>query len=148
MRSHHIRQPIILVVEDYGDSREMLKLILEGEGYQVLTASNGDEALELAKHSHIDLILTDFGLPGMDGMALVRRIRKLSGRVSKLPIIMLTALYGSEYNQAALKAGCTDFLTKPVDLKKLQTMIERLLQEGSQDQEGGRDAVPIRKRES
>lgn len=112
----------------------MLKLLLVGEDYQVLTAANGEEALEVLRKQCVDLILTDFGLPGMDGMAVARKIRKLAGRMSTVPIIMLTALDGVEYIEAAARAGCTDFLTKPVDFEKLQSMVERLLTEQSLDQ--------------
>ena len=140
MPTRPAKQPLILVIEDYGDSREMLKLLVAAEGYQVLTAATGEEALELVKHKSVDFILTDFGLPGMDGMAFARRIRKLDGRMRSVPIIMLTALDGNEYNEAALRAGCTDFLTKPVDFERLSSMIERLLKE-RQDRQDRQDRL-------
>jgi DNA-binding response OmpR family regulator len=135
---------IILVIEDYGDSRQMLKLLLEAEGYRVLTAANGDEALELVRTQTVDLILTDFGLPGMDGMKLVRRLRKLSSPIDSVPIIMLTALESEEYSQAAIRAGCSGFLGKPVDLEKLLVMIEQLLKESAGAEPARNDNAPIR----
>src|SRR4029450_3518179 len=123
------RKPVILVIEDYGDSREMMKLLLEDLGYRVLSAANGHRALALAASNHFDLILTDFGLPDMDGIRLVRSLRKLNIRLRHVPIIMLTALDGDEYYYAALRAGCTAFFTKPTDFETLQTMIEKLLDE-------------------
>src|SRR4029453_8035791 len=75
------------------------------------------------------LILTDFGLPDMDGIRVVRSLRKLNTRLRHVPIIMLTALEGDEYYYAALRAGCTAFLTKPTDFETLQLIIEKLLDE-------------------
>lgn len=137
-------KPIILVIEDYGDSREMLRLILETLGYRVLTAANGQEALALAARNDLDLILTDFGLPDMDGLGVVRRLRKLNARLRHVPIIMLTAFDRTEHYHAALSAGCTDFLTKPADFETLQAMIERLLRESRDDKEDIPNGVQFR----
>jgi CheY-like chemotaxis protein len=138
------RKPIILVIEDYGDSREMMKLLLEDLGYRVLAAANGHEALALAASNHFDLILTDFGLPDMDGVRVVRSLRKLNTRLRHVPIIMLTALDGNEYYYPALSAGCTAFLTKPTDFETLQTMIENLLDEKCDDKEDTPNHVQFR----
>jgi len=148
MPTRPAEQPVILVIEDYGDSREMLKLLIAGEGYEVLTAASGEEALELIKVRHIDLILTDLGLPGMDGLTLVRHIRGMSGVRVAVPIIMLTAMDGDENNQAAIKAGCTDFLTKPVDFERLGLMIGKLLQDQKQVSKGRVDGASMRNRKS
>src|ERR1700694_1179062 len=104
MPTPHTRKPIILVIDDYSDSREMLKLLLESLNYRVLEAASGHEALALATSNHLDLILTDFGLPDMDGTSVVERLRKLNDRLSHVPIIMLTALDGEEYYYRALSA--------------------------------------------
>lgn len=141
-------KPIILVIEDYGDSREMLKLILETLEYHVMTAANGHEALALAASNDLDLILTDLGLPDMDGLLLVRRLRKLNARLRYVPIIMLTALDRNEYYDPALRAGCTDFLTKPTDFETLQAMIEKLLQESRHDREEAPNGVQFRELEN
>lgn len=142
------KKPIVLVIEDYRDSREMLKLILETLEYRVLTAANGHEALALAASNDLDLILTDFGLPDMDGLSVVRRLRKLNGRLRHVPIIMLTALDRNEYYDAALSAGCTDFLTKPADFETLQALIEKLLQESRDDREDAPNGVQFRQLEN
>lgn len=144
MPTKRVRKPIILVIEDYGDSLEMLQLLLERLGYAVLPAANGDEALAIAASNQVDLILTDLGLPGMDGITVVRRMRKLNDRLKQVPIIMLTAFDGDEHSQAALSAGCTDFLVKPLDVDKLHTMVERLLREGCNDQEDTPNGVHFR----
>ena len=127
MPTRSARQPTILVIEDYGDSRQMLQLLLEGEGYRVLTAADSDEALNLVKTQPVNLILTDYGLPGMDGLTLVGCIRKLDSPSNGVPIVMMTALDGEDYSRAALEAGCSDFLPKPVDLEKLLLLLNRLL---------------------
>lgn len=144
MPTKRVKKAIILVIEDYGDSREMLGLLLESFGYGVLTAANGDEALAVAASNPVDLILTDFGLPGMDGLTVVRRLRKLNERLNQVPIIMLSAFDGDEYSHAARQAGCADFLTKPLDIETLQAMIERLLSEGCNDQEDTPNGVQFR----
>ena len=117
-------QPTILVVEDYADSRAMLKLLLEGRGYCVLTASDGREALAIAARENIDLILTDFGLPDINGVNLVRQLRKQNDHLNRIPIIMLTAFDAKEYQGSATQAGCTDFLIKPPDYDRLEKIID------------------------
>jgi len=118
--------PVILVVEDYADSRAMLRLLLEDLDHQVLTAANGKQALAIAANNRIDLILTDLGLPDMSGFGLVRRLRNLS-QMENVPIIMLTAFDGGDYLDMAMQAGCYGFLPKPTDFDELQRMIERAL---------------------
>ena len=135
MPTQRAGKPIILVIEDNGDSREMMKLLLEDLGYRVLAAANGHEALALAAINHLDLILTDFELPDMDGIRVVRSLRKLNTRLRHVPIIMLTARDGDEYYYAALRVGCKEFLTKPTDFETLQAMIEKLLDENFDDTE-------------
>lgn len=105
----------------------MLKLLLKGLGYHVLLAISASEALAIAGQNHLDLIVTDYGLPDLNGIALVRRIRTLNDRLRQVPIIMLTAFGGSDYSHRALRAGCAVFLTKPIDFEKLEANIESLL---------------------
>jgi CheY-like chemotaxis protein len=143
MPTQRSRKPVILVIEDYVDSREMLKLILESLGYSVLTAANGNQALAIAASNELDLILTDFELPDMDGIRIVRRLRKLNDRLKDVPIIMLTALNPDEYRYPALRAGCTDLLAKPADFETLQAMIEKLLRESRDDREDAPNGVHI-----
>lgn len=113
----------------------MLKLVLETFGYEAIAAANGNEALSLAASNTVDLILTDLGLPDMDGIAVVRRLREISDRFSRIPIIMQTAFERNECYQAAIEAGCTEVIAKPIDFDTLHTLIERLLREGCDDQE-------------
>ncbi len=118
----------ILLVEDYGDSREMLRLLLEDLGYRILEAKDGNDALDSARRETPDLVLTDFNLPDVDGITLVKRLRKLSDKMSRIPVIMITAHDPTELYQLAMEAGCTTVLTKPVSLVVLEKTIDRLLE--------------------
>ena len=106
----------ILLVEDYKDSREMIRFSLEDLGYRIMEARNGKEALDLASREIPDLVLTDFNLPDIDGATLIKRLRTVADKISRIPIIMLTAQDRGELYELAIAAGCTAFLTKPVSL--------------------------------
>lgn len=121
-------RPIILLVEDFADSRQMLALLLESMDYCVLTAGTGREAVRAAANNDIDLVLTDFNLPDIIGPALVRYVRQLGNHSGHIPAIMLTALDGDEHRELAAQAGCEAFLTKPADFDLLIATIDRLLQ--------------------
>lgn len=142
-------RPTILVVEDYADSRQMLKLLLESLDYRVFTAATGRDALGLAADNQVDLILVDFDLPDMTGPTVVRHIRQLRDQLRRVPIVMLTAFEGYEYRRLADEAGCNAFLVKPPNFEELKQVFDRLLQEaaskkgdwawGGQNGENGRD---------
>jgi len=120
-------RPTILLLEDYQDSRQMLKLLLEEIGYRVLPAAEGKEALAAARTNQIDLVLTDFNLPDMTGPTVVRYLRKLGDGLAQVPIIMLTAIDVLEHRALAAEAGCDAFLIKPPDFEVLVATIDRLL---------------------
>ena len=120
-------RPIILLVEDFADSRQMLALLLESLDYCVLPVANGREALTAAAKNEIALLLTDFNLPDMTGPNVVRYVRKLCNRRGHIPAVMLTASDGYEHRSLAAEAGCEAFLTKPTDFEVLKTTIDRLL---------------------
>jgi DNA-binding response OmpR family regulator len=116
-------------VEDYEDTREMLKLLLEDLDYRVLTAPNGNGALSIARKSHIDLIVTDFNLPDITGATLIRRLRQMNQDLARVPILMLTALDSDEYRHLAAQAGCNEFIVKPIDFDTLERVLDRLLRQ-------------------
>jgi len=119
--------PTILVVEDNTDARLFLQRSLEGE-YHVLLASNGKEALsQLAKANKVSIIVSDVMMPVMDGMELVRQIRK-NIQYSHIPVILLTAKSGEEDIIAGLKEGVADYLTKPYSLAVLRLRIRKILE--------------------
>jgi CheY-like chemotaxis protein len=119
--------PTILVVEDYSDTREMLKLLLEGSGFEVLTAETGSEALAAAANNHIDLVLTDFSLPDIAGPTLLRRFRQLNAHLRHVPTVVLTAFNGYEFRDLAAEAGCDAFIVKPPNFDTLLGIIDGLL---------------------
>lgn len=116
----------MLVVEDFEDTRYLMRLELEGRGFRVLEATHGAEGVETAAREQPDIILMDIGLPGMDGIEATRRIRSAAvGR--DLLIIALTAHHETEYRANALAAGCDAYLTKPIDFDWLIDLLGRLL---------------------
>ena len=119
-------RPVILLVEDTKEVTMMIVDYLEMAGYQVLAASDGLNGIEQAKDKHPALILMDIQLPGMDGLEATRRLRA-DPDFRTVPIIALTALAMRGDRERCLAAGATDYLSKPVSLKKLVQMIEEYL---------------------
>lgn len=117
----------ILVIEDSLDSRELIHLHLTAEGFTVITASNGQEGFYLANAEHPDLVITDLGLPEMDGFQLVRELRA-QPEFATLPILVLTAFGRDEMNQA-IRAGANRALNKPVHFDGLIDDVTELLAE-------------------
>ena len=117
----------ILVVEDTSDSRELMRFMLEAEGYRVVAAGNGIEAVEAAQLEYPDAILMDMNLPLMDGCQATRRIRELP-ELRTTPIIACTAYNYWDWRSKAILAGCTDIITKPFEAKVFLAMLSRYLQ--------------------
>jgi two-component system cell cycle response regulator DivK len=120
------QQPSVLLVEDFDDSRFMLRKLLELSGYQVDEATNGRQAVELARERWPDLVLMDLSLPEIDGLEATRQIRGMR-RLGQVPIIAITAHSPEDYYMPARRAGCDEFFTKPVDFDKLESTISRLI---------------------
>jgi len=116
----------ILVVEDYDDVRQVLRVLLESENFRVLEARSGPEALEVLKEERPDVILMDLSLPGFDGMEAIRRIRTLGG-FQNTPIIVLTAYTTPSTYETAFRAGCDYFRGKPIDFDELVALIKEIL---------------------
>ncbi len=116
---------IVLIVEDYADTRTMMKFLLQRFGYDVIEAADGQEAVDRAKENQPDLILMDLSLPVMDGLTATQIIRKVEG-YGKIPIIAVTA-YGNSYYRRAIEAGCDDLINKPLDFDKLEPILEQYL---------------------
>jgi CheY-like chemotaxis protein len=117
----------ILLVEDNEMNRDMLSRRLERRGYQVVIAEDGATGVTKAKSEAPDLILMDMSLPVMDGWEATRQIKGVP-ETQHIPIIALTAHAMAGDEEKALAAGCNDYETKPVDLPKLLTKIDALLQ--------------------
>jgi CheY-like chemotaxis protein len=116
----------ILVVEDTPDTRELVRFMLESNGYRVVEAINGLDAVETARREHPDAILMDMSLPVIDGCQAARLIRKELGMAS-VPIIACTAHNRWEWRGKAILAGCTDFMTKPFNSSGLVAVLLRHL---------------------
>lgn len=116
----------ILVVEDNQDNREMVVKVLKFNGYQVVEAVDGEEAIEKAKAEHPDLILLDIFLPKMDGYEATRRL-KGDTSLRNIPIIALTAHAMKGSMEEALAAGCDGYIPKPIDVRELPKQIQHFL---------------------
>lgn len=115
----------VLVVEDYEDTREFMKFLLQDYGFDVSEATNGYEAIEAVNRQVPDLILMDISMPGMDGLTAARKIREHKA-ARRTPIIAITA-YGEAAQQKALDAGCDASLSKPIDFEDLEPVLSRYL---------------------
>ncbi|MEW6659351.1 MAG: response regulator transcription factor [Thermodesulfobacteriota bacterium] len=120
----------ILVVEDEGDIRELLRYNLEKEGYQVIPAATGEEALQAVQGRLPDLILLDLMLPGMDGLEVCRIIKGAS-ETRYLPIVMLTAKGEEADVVAGLELGADDYITKPFSPRVLLARLRAALRRRS-----------------
>ena len=118
--------PNILIVEDDQMNRDMMARHLKWEGYQVVTAVNGVQAVALAQSESIDLILMDMGLPVMDGWEATHRL-KTTRHTRSIPIIALTAYALSEDRARCLSAGCDEYESKPIDFPRLLAKMKRFL---------------------
>jgi two-component system phosphate regulon response regulator PhoB len=127
-------QPGILVVEDETDIQELVRYVLEKEGYPVRVASDGETALREVRADPPSLILLDLMLPGLDGLEVCRRLRSQPD-TAELPIIMLTARGEESDVVAGLNMGADDYITKPfsprVLLARLQAVIRRRQEDGA-----------------
>jgi len=118
---------VILVADDNEINSEMLVEYLDGRGYSVIAAWNGEQALEKAAEFAPDIILMDIQMPKMDGLEATRRLRA-DPRFISTPIVALTALVMPGDKERCLEAGANEYLSKPVNLKMLVKVIERLIQ--------------------
>jgi two-component system, cell cycle response regulator DivK len=123
----HDKPLTVLLVEDTEDNRFMMRRLLELDGYRVVEAMNGEEAVRLAKAECPQLILMDLSLPVIDGLAATRLIRKLPD-CERTPIIAVSAHDTSDFQSEAIQAGCNCYITKPINFNELESMIGQLLQ--------------------
>ena len=117
--------PVVLIVEDHDDTREMLQLLLQAFGCRVIPAHDGAEALSLAEKSIPDLILMDMRMPHLDGLSVTRLIRS-HPTLNEVPIIAVTGMVTPQFQSDALSAGCNDCLYKPIDFDRLEELIKTL----------------------
>ena len=125
--SHGSYPYTILVAEDFDDTRTMMKKMLQTNGYHVVEAANGQEAVELVRQDCPDLILMDLNMPLMDGLEATEQIRQCRDLCCDVVILAVTAHDTYGMKEAALEAGCDGYLTKPLDFKNLEKILGRLL---------------------
>lgn len=117
----------ILVVDDDGDLRELIRRMIVAKGHSVETAADGEQGVRAAQASTPDLILMDLNMPVMDGFEATRRIRGIDA-LKSIPLVALTAETTSEQRDAIYQAGCTAFVNKPLDFDQLFRRINEELE--------------------
>jgi CheY-like chemotaxis protein len=117
---------LILVVDDSADNVAMISLDLQLQGYRVVTASNGEDAITVATQMLPNLILMDINLPNLDGLGATRRIREHDA-LREVPVVAITAFGTEGFQRAAYDVGVDGYLTKPIDLDRMHQLIARLL---------------------
>ncbi len=118
--------PLILVADDFDAIRKWIAINLKRKGYIVLEASNGKEAVELAKETLPDLIIMDLEMPVMDGFSAMTKLREMN-ETRNVPVIACSSHDADGYRKESFAAGCTDFTMKSADTSELEEKIDSLL---------------------
>ena len=119
-------KPVILAVDDQVQNVELLEAYLVPQGYEIIKAASGEEALKKLAHNKIDLILLDIMMPKMSGLEVLENVRA-DENTKTIPVVMVTALKETEDKIKALEAGCDDFISKPLDKIELLARVKSIL---------------------
>ena len=111
----------ILVVDDEENMLALFKRVLGKEGYDIECVDSGHRAVELAKERPFELAIVDVSMPDMDGIEVLARLKVMD---REMPVIMITAFRSWEKEQAARRLGCSDYLSKPLDMKRLKALVK------------------------
>ncbi|HBB86644.1 MAG TPA: response regulator [Blastocatellia bacterium] len=117
----------ILVVDDFDDTRLLLRTWLRKKGYRVVEAENGNEAVAKAREIEPDLIIMDVEMPELDGLSATRKIRTLKDSAA-LPIIAVSAYGADQFREQALAAGCNEYVSTPFEPDELEKLIHSLIE--------------------
>lgn len=121
-----VRQPVVLVVDDNEDNLSLLAFLLEQLNCTILTAADGQTALDLALSYPPALILLDMMLPDIDGVEVLSRLRQ-NPLTAKIPIVAVTAMARSQDRERILSAGCNEYVTKPYNVDEIEALLRRYL---------------------
>ncbi len=116
---------VVLIADDMEEIRLMLKQTMLMNGYSVLEATNGIEAVEAARQRRPDLVLIDLNMPEMDGLKAIEEIRKIKGE--QVPIVAMTAFDTYGMKEAAIQVGCNEYLSKPLNITQLESLVRDYL---------------------
>ena len=116
----------ILVVDDFDDTRLLLRTWLERRGFRVVEAENGLQAIDQAKTESPDLIIMDMQMPQLDGLSATRRIRDLKS-LNSVPIVAVSAYGADQFREQALAAGCDEYVSTPFEPATLEGIISSLV---------------------
>jgi two-component system cell cycle response regulator DivK len=119
-------QRTILIVDDFDDTRLLLRTWLQKKGYRVVEAENGNRAVAAAESDRPDLIIMDVEMPELDGLAATRKIRELSN-FQKVPIVAVSAYGADQYRDHAIAAGCDEYVSTPFEPEELERLIRSLI---------------------
>jgi CheY-like chemotaxis protein len=118
----------VLLVDDEADAREVAQVALASLGAEVRLAASADEALQALRSDRFDVLVSDIGMPGMDGLAFIRAVRRLPrGALHELPAVALSAFAMESDRQAGLEAGFQAYVAKPISLRRLAQAVQQAL---------------------
>jgi len=120
-RAQSANGPTILVADDNDDTRLMLHTLLRRKGYKVIEATDGEQAVQATQHETPDLVLLDLELPRLNGLTVIRRLRKELNLI-EVPVVVITGY--DNYFETAVAAGCDDYLLKPIDFDRLDAILD------------------------
>ena len=120
-----VSERTVLIVEDEEDIRYLLRAVLESEGFRVVEATTGKDAVSRAAEIAPQLILMDISLPLLDGLSATRQIRAEEA-LRQVPIVAVSAYHTAR--RRAIRAGCSDLIGKPVDIEELRAVVRRLVE--------------------
>lgn len=119
--------PTILVVDDFDDTRWLLRTWLERRGFRVIEAENGNEAVLEAQNQSPDLIIMDLEMPELDGLSATRQIRG-DAKLADVPIVAVSAYGAEQFRGLALQAGCNEYVSTPFEPAELERLIRSYVQ--------------------
>jgi CheY-like chemotaxis protein len=126
LQNHNDNRRTILVVDDFDDTRLLLRTWLRKKGYHVVEAANGKEAIAKAQETDPDLIIMDVEMPELDGLSATRQLRKLKDS-AELPIVAVSAYGADLFREQALAAGCNEYMSTPFEPDELERLIHSLI---------------------